>query len=186
MRLFGAIASLLIATAAAADQVRAPEISIRPVTRGETQTLVSANRGFDRWIDGFRARAIREGIRPQVYDTAMQGVRYNADVIQRDRNQAEFTKTLWAYLGSAVSESRIQNGRAAMIVAHDLNLAFQACDRWLLLEPGGRWCAGDRDSLADPDRLSRAYGHRIDRVDHNGQTTFTTRFVERSGSGRAA
>jgi membrane-bound lytic murein transglycosylase B len=74
----------------------------------------TSNIAFQRWIDGFRSRAIAEGIRPQTVDGALQGVRYNADVIQRDRNQSEFTKQIWEYLDSAVSETRVRNGQAAL------------------------------------------------------------------------
>ena len=74
----------------------------------------SANVAFTRWIDRFRSRARSEGIRDQVFDRAFQGVRYNADVIQRDRNQSEFTKQIWEYLDSAVSDTRVRNGRAAL------------------------------------------------------------------------
>ena len=74
----------------------------------------SANIAFTRWIDRFRARARSAGIRDSVFDAAFQGVRYNADVIQRDRNQSEFTKQIWEYLDSAVSDTRVRNGRQAM------------------------------------------------------------------------
>lgn len=71
-------------------------------------------------------------------------------------------------------------GRAAMIVAHDLNLAYQACDQWLILEPDGHWQAGPREALADPERLSHAFGHAIDRLTVGDRVTFATRFVESS------
>nr|WP_227258309.1 lytic murein transglycosylase [Kangsaoukella pontilimi] len=74
----------------------------------------SANIAFTRWIDRFRSRARSAGIRDSVFDAAFQGVRYNADVIQRDRNQSEFTKQIWEYLDSAVSDTRVRNGRQAM------------------------------------------------------------------------
>ncbi len=74
----------------------------------------SANIAFTRWIDRFRSRARSAGIRDQVFDRAFKGVRYNTDVIQRDRNQSEFTKQIWEYLDSAVSDTRVRNGRAAM------------------------------------------------------------------------
>uniref|UniRef100_UPI00356723B2 lytic murein transglycosylase n=1 Tax=Shimia sp. TaxID=1954381 RepID=UPI00356723B2 len=66
------------------------------------------------WINGFRGRALRAGIQPSVFDTALSGVRYNAGVIQKDRNQSEFTKTIWDYLDSAASDTRIRNGKAAL------------------------------------------------------------------------
>ena len=74
----------------------------------------SANIAFTRWIDRVRSRARSAGIRDSVFDAAFQGVRYNADVIQRDRNQSEFTKQIWEYLDSAVSDTRVRNGRQAM------------------------------------------------------------------------
>ncbi|MEL7462129.1 MAG: lytic murein transglycosylase [Pseudomonadota bacterium] len=73
-----------------------------------------ANRAFQNWIDGFKRRARAQGIRPAVLDQAFRSVQYNADVISRDRNQSEFTKQIWEYLDSAVSETRIRNGRAAL------------------------------------------------------------------------
>jgi membrane-bound lytic murein transglycosylase B len=116
MRIPGAFLAIAVATSASAEGIRAPEISIRPVARAsvEMTTLVTSNIGFDRWLDGFRGRAIAEGIRPDVVDAALTGIRYNADVIERDRNQSEFTKQIWDYLDSAASEDRVRNGRAAL------------------------------------------------------------------------
>jgi membrane-bound lytic murein transglycosylase B len=69
---------------------------------------------FEGWLSGFRARARAEGIAPRVLDAALGGLRYDASVIERDRNQSEFTRTLWDYLDSAVSASRVANGREAL------------------------------------------------------------------------
>ncbi len=116
MRFPGAILAIAVATSASADQVRAPEVSVRPAARGgaELTTLVTSNLAFDRWLDEFRARALAQGIRPDVLDAALTGIRYNADVIDRDRNQSEFTRQIWDYLDSAASEDRVRNGRAAL------------------------------------------------------------------------
>jgi membrane-bound lytic murein transglycosylase B len=45
---------------------------------------------------------------------AFADLRYNPDVIEKDRNQAEFTRTIWDYLDRAVSDLRVENGQAAM------------------------------------------------------------------------
>jgi lytic murein transglycosylase len=74
----------------------------------------TSNLAFARWIDGFRSRARAAGIRDSVFNAAFQGVRYNTDVIQKDRNQSEFTKQIWEYLDSAASETRVKNGREAL------------------------------------------------------------------------
>nr|WP_235859840.1 lytic murein transglycosylase [Tranquillimonas rosea] len=76
--------------------------------------LSTMNLDFRRWIDTFRGRALAQGVDPDTFDQSFEGVQYNTDVIQRDRNQSEFTKTIWEYLDSAVSESRVENGRAAL------------------------------------------------------------------------
>jgi membrane-bound lytic murein transglycosylase B len=115
MRFSGAALAIVFATSASADQVRAPEVSMRPMARGnELIGLVTANQSFDRWIEEFRGRAVSQGIRPEVIDAAFRDVRYNTDVVQRDRNQSEFTKQIWDYLDSAASDARIRNGREAL------------------------------------------------------------------------
>nr|WP_232897386.1 lytic murein transglycosylase [Pontibaca salina] len=80
----------------------------------KTSDEVALNHGFQDWIGGFRIRAMEAGISAQVLDAAFDGVRYDPDVIARDSNQAEFTRTIWQYLDSAVSDTRIANGKAAL------------------------------------------------------------------------
>lgn len=67
---------------------------------------------FTAWRDGFRARALAQGISPQVFDAAFRGVGVNADVVRLDNKQAEFTKPIWEYLDSAASPTRVETGRA--------------------------------------------------------------------------
>lgn len=95
--------------------------SIRPVLRPQegfkttpSPTPVAGNLGFQRWIEGFRKRAVAAGIQSSVLDLAFRNVAYNTGVIQKDRNQSEFTKTIWDYLDSAASDTRIQNGKTAL------------------------------------------------------------------------
>lgn len=101
---------------AAPEQSTSPKQ--RPALAAEEGTIVLAqstsNISFQRWIDGFRARARAAGIRDSVFNAAFQGVRYNTDIIRRDRNQSEFTKQIWEYLDSAASDTRVKNGRAAL------------------------------------------------------------------------
>ncbi len=97
-------------------QVHAASFAPRPHLRPDALVVPAqvSNAGFARWIDGFRGRARAQGISNATLDRAFAGVQYNTDVISRDRNQAEFTKALWEYLDSAVSDTRIRNGRAAL------------------------------------------------------------------------
>lgn len=109
----------LCMTATLVEAQGAPDSSLRPQTRSqdaaEQQELaVTSTAELQLWIADFRDRALAKGIAPQVFDRAMAGARYDSDVIRRDRNQAEFTKTIWDYLGTAVSGTRIANGKKAL------------------------------------------------------------------------
>ncbi|NVK14614.1 MAG: lytic murein transglycosylase [Rhodobacteraceae bacterium] len=93
--------------------------SLRPVARpGTLQGIAveqaAAEVGFDGWLSGFKTRATTQGISTSVLESAFQGVNYDPEVIRRDRNQSEFTKTIWDYLDSAASDSRVKNGKAAL------------------------------------------------------------------------
>ncbi|OSQ51074.1 lytic murein transglycosylase [Marivita geojedonensis] len=100
--------------------VVAPQNSLRPALRPavtpKPETLINAatQSGFNEWIRGFRTRALRQGISADIFDRAFANVQYEADVIRRDRNQSEFTKTIWDYLDSAASDTRVNNGKAAL------------------------------------------------------------------------
>ncbi len=111
---FGLVLAFLGAALAAPTVSPVPEprpVSIAPI---ELAQVSKSNAGFARWVDRFRARARRAGIQNSVFDKSFKGVRYNADVIQKDRNQSEFTKQIWEYLDSAVSDTRVKNGRDAL------------------------------------------------------------------------
>lgn len=87
----------------------------RPVTEVETVTRVAtSNARFDLWIKSFRDRAAAKGIKPAIYDRAFRGVTYNSYVVEKDRNQSEFTKQIWEYLDTATSELRVKNGKEAL------------------------------------------------------------------------
>lgn len=115
----GLLALILCATTAEAE---APPTSLRPVVRPDlavinvTQTaaILPSDVGLREWITAYRPRALAAGITLATFDAAMTGARYDADVIKRDRNQSEFTKTIWDYLDSAASDLRVQNGKAAL------------------------------------------------------------------------
>ncbi|WP_299816705.1 lytic murein transglycosylase [uncultured Jannaschia sp.] len=81
---------------------------------------------FAAWLAGFRARALAQGIAGATFDAAMRDVAPLPDVIRRDRNQSEFTRTIWDYLDTAVSEPRVANGRRAMARHADALAAIEA------------------------------------------------------------
>lgn len=69
------------------------------------------NAGYDAWVAGFKTRAKAQGITQATLDRAFQGAGYLPEVIERDRNQVEFTRTLEDYLAIAASDDRIETGR---------------------------------------------------------------------------
>ncbi|MGY9049593.1 MAG: lytic murein transglycosylase [Rhodobacterales bacterium] len=100
-------------------QPDAPLTSVRPALRPAKApvtlaTVAASDPGFDAWVRGFRPRALSAGITGAVFDRAFRNAHFNPDVIRRDSNQSEFTKSIWDYLDSAASDSRIANGRLAL------------------------------------------------------------------------
>ncbi|NBR89677.1 MAG: lytic murein transglycosylase [Rhodobacteraceae bacterium] len=65
-------------------------------------------------MEGYKARAQKQGVSRGVLDQAFRGVSYNAEVIGKDRNQSEFKREIWDYLDSAASPIRVKNGQAAL------------------------------------------------------------------------
>lgn len=92
-------------------------VSIRPVPRPLIEALPVASATtarFQSWLGAFQGRARRQGISQGTLNQVFSGMSYDEDVLERDRNQAEFSKPIWEYLETAVSETRLSNGRAAM------------------------------------------------------------------------
>ncbi|MGZ3215385.1 lytic murein transglycosylase [Paracoccus sp. T5] len=67
--------------------------------------------GLQQFVQNFRSRALSSGVSASTYDRAMRLARYNPEVIRLDRRQAEFSRPVWLYLDSAVSDNRITTGR---------------------------------------------------------------------------
>ena len=124
---FGLCVSLAAGAAAASGigMERSPQPRARPMQAAAQVVLVSdpdqmraaapdTEAGFQRWIRRFHAVALKRGISSSTLRRAFAGVTLNEYVLEKDRNQSEFTKTIWQYLDSAVSAKRIANGREAM------------------------------------------------------------------------
>lgn len=100
---FAARAAVL--RAAAEEEETAAEQVARPPRTSDPE--------FRAWIAEFRTRARAVGITQATLNDAFEGIQIDADVLRLDRNQAEFSRALWEYLDTAVSQNRIQNGRDA-------------------------------------------------------------------------
>jgi len=115
-------ASTVTATRVAAMAAIRPAHSLRPqarpadlATAEERLTRVSTSTpAFDRWVKGFRGRAVARGIRPALFDAAFRNVGYNPEVIHKDRNQTEFKSEIWDYLDNAAAPPRVDEGKRAL------------------------------------------------------------------------
>lgn len=107
MRPFALVAFLAFPAAAQTLQDM-PAPSPLDVTMTVTQDTLPG------WIAAFRGRALAAGISSATFDAAMTDRTLRDDVLDRDRNQTEFVKTVWAYLDKAVSEERVVSGKAAL------------------------------------------------------------------------
>jgi peptidoglycan lytic transglycosylase B len=109
------IAALTLAVAAGGCGANPPlETSAPPMARSASTPSADSPRpgSFTAWRDGFRDRALAQGIRPAVFDAAFRGVTPSDEVVRLDGRQAEFTKPIWEYLDGAASPDRIATGRA--------------------------------------------------------------------------
>lgn len=108
MRIFAGLIVGLLMMEPASSQTILPD----PVEGGLVEMGTQA--GLDAWIAEFRPRALAAGIPAATFDAALRGVEFNPRVVERDRNQNEFTKTVWDYLATAVSEDRVALGLKAL------------------------------------------------------------------------
>ena len=65
---------------------------------------------FDGWKESFRANALAAGVSASTWDREMASVAPVPRVLELNANQPEFSRAIWDYLDSAVSDARISNG----------------------------------------------------------------------------
>lgn len=73
-----------------------------------------ADESFSEWLKGFRAKAASQGISDQTLNEALTGLSPDPDILEAQENQAEFVKPIWEYLRTAVSQTRVNRGRARL------------------------------------------------------------------------
>jgi len=105
-----AAAVLMLGAMAAAGSKAAPTAT----NAGPAAPLPPADQKFQDFVRDFRAEAIRAGIKPATYDLAFARIGRNQKVEDLNLNQPEFSRPIWAYLDSAVSDRRVANGQAAL------------------------------------------------------------------------
>lgn len=120
------VAAHTAASAGAVERSARPEPRPEAIAAQAVLATTAAQGAFDRWVADFKPRAIAAGITAETFDRAMRGVTYDTSIIRRDRNQSEFTKTIWDYLDSAASEARIRSGQEALRTHAELLAQIEA------------------------------------------------------------
>jgi lytic murein transglycosylase len=82
-------------------------IGARPAEAAADDAL---EQGFAGWVTSFRATARAAGIDEATLRAAFADAHYLPRVVELDRAQPEFTRTVWDYLDSAVSPQRVALG----------------------------------------------------------------------------
>jgi len=95
----------------AACAVSEPVATAPAPTARAAPAAAQPGESFTAWREGFRARALAAGVSGATFNAAFDGVAPNARVLELDSFQPEFARPIWDYLDSAVSETRVANGR---------------------------------------------------------------------------
>ena len=108
-------AALAILAACTAQPMKAPPLPPPSAAGGHAADGAAdaqqQHKAFERWVSDFRGRARAAGIDEATLNLAFADVRYLPRVVELDRAQPEFTRTVWGYLDSAVSPQRIALGQ---------------------------------------------------------------------------
>lgn len=70
---------------------------------------------FEEWKERFKHRAQMQGISEALLDTAFHRVHVHDKVLRLDSYQPEFSRSIWQYLTSAVSQGRIEKGQKLLV-----------------------------------------------------------------------
>ena len=100
--------ALALAGGVAAETLPPPQAEEAPMATTDPQALL------DLWRAGVRDRAVAAGVAPATVDAALATVVWLPEVVERDRAQGEFTRAIGDYMARAVSQDRIDAGRAAL------------------------------------------------------------------------
>lgn len=91
---------------------RSVPAAVRPVRTYDAPMPAVPDPGYDAWVAAFRPRARAQGIPDATLAAAFARAGFLPGVIERDRNQTEFTRSLEDYLSIATSDERLALGRA--------------------------------------------------------------------------
>ena len=117
-RLAAAGLALLLAACASSGGATPPGTAAPDAPGGEP--VAARLQSLPEWLADVRAEAVRLGIHGSTVDTAFAHVRILDRVLELDSTQPEFSRQVWSYLDSAVSDDRVQQGKARIAASRDL------------------------------------------------------------------
>ncbi|WP_246129685.1 lytic murein transglycosylase [Halovibrio variabilis] len=119
----------LVAAGAIALNAERVQASQQLMTEVDARTATQVSyANFQQWLDEFRRYAASQGISEATLSEAFDGLRYRERVIELDSYQPEFVRPIWEYLDTAVSSTRINNGREKL--AEHLDTALEMEQRF--------------------------------------------------------
>ncbi len=89
-----------------------------PVAAPSTTSVPSRSEdpaAYQKWVADFRATALAQGISEATLRAALDPVQYLPRVVELDRAQPEFTRTVWGYLDNAVTPQRVARGQDKLL-----------------------------------------------------------------------
>jgi lytic murein transglycosylase len=96
----------LVSFSADVAEAAAPEKVYKANPRNCTNTG-----SFDRWLDGFRREAERDGISRRVLAATLDGMTLDPSIIRRDRGQGFFSQSFLSFSERLATKNRIDNAR---------------------------------------------------------------------------
>jgi lytic murein transglycosylase len=103
------------ATAPTNESTTAAPAAPKADTTSTPSNAIEHTQKFADWVAEFSNSARAAGISEKTLQTAFSSVQYLPRVIESDRAQPEFTRSVWAYLDSAVSNQRIALGQDRLL-----------------------------------------------------------------------
>src|ERR1700722_5070900 len=72
--------------------------------------ILAAPAGFEKWREGFRARALAKGVSETTWNRVMGHIEPDMTVFKELQQQPEFNEEIWQYINRRVSDWRIIAG----------------------------------------------------------------------------
>jgi len=82
--------------------------------------------GFESWVARFKRRAAARGVSRDTLAAAFDRAEFQPRVIELDNRQPEFTRAIWSYLDSAVSDARVRQGRDKLATYDDIGRSVES------------------------------------------------------------